>query len=150
MKTRIFLAISLLSLLFLSANTFAQNGATHYTLTIVVEGMDSSVGSLGVLVFNNNKGWPEDRFVAFRDASIPARQGTQAVKIPDLPPGNYAVALIHDTNSNHKIDKNWIGQPKEQWGMSNSLRAKFKAPAMDKALFALQGDKEIHIQLNNP
>jgi uncharacterized protein (DUF2141 family) len=144
------IAVSLSLFLFLSAHAFAQNGSTNHTLTIVVEGVDSSVGSLGVLIFNNEKGWPEDRFVAFRDLSVPAQQGTQTVKFTDLPPGNYAVALIHDSNSNHKIDKNWVGQPKEQWGMSNSLHAKLKAPPMEKALFALHDDKEIHIELNNP
>ena len=118
-----------------------------YTLTIVVEGMDSNVGNLGVLVFNNEKGWPEDRTAALKDISEPAQQGTQTMKIPGLPPGNYAVALIHDVNQNHKLEKNWIGQPKEQWGLSNNPHATIKAPPMSKALFELKGDKEIHIIL---
>lgn len=126
----------------------AQNGSTQtYTLTIVVEGMDSNVGNLGVLVFNNEKGWPEDRTAAYKDISVPAEKGTQTMKIPDLPPGKYAVALIHDVNQNHKLEKNWIGQPKEQWGLSNNPHATIKAPPMSKALFELNGDKEVHIIL---
>jgi uncharacterized protein (DUF2141 family) len=126
----------------------AQNNATNCcTLTIVVEGMDSAVGNLGVLVFNNNKGWPEDRAVALKDIAVPAVQGTQILKVPNLPPGNYAVALIHDVNQNHKLDKNWIGKPKEQWGMSNNPHATIKAPSIEKAMFELKTDKEIRIQL---
>jgi uncharacterized protein (DUF2141 family) len=128
----------------------AQSPTPSCTLTIVVEGMDSAVGNLGILVFNNPKGWPDDRTVAFRDTLIPAQQGTQTAKVADLPAGRYAVALIHDVNKNHKIDKNWIGQPKEQWGMSNNLHATIKAPSIDKAWFQVQGNTEIHIKLNNP
>jgi uncharacterized protein (DUF2141 family) len=118
-----------------------------YTLTLVVEGMDSDVGYLGVLVFNNEKGWAEDRTLALKDISVPAEKGTQTLKIPGLPPGNYAVALIHDLNKNHKLDKNWVGQPKEQWGMSNNPHATIKAPPIAKAMVELKTDKEIHIIL---
>ncbi len=119
---------------------------TH-TLTIVVEGMSSDEGNLGVLVFNNAKGWPEDRFAALKDIAIPAEKGTQTLKVPDLPPGKYAVALIHDVNKNHKLDKNFLGYPKEQWGMSNNPHATLKAPPIEKAMFSLDKDTEIHIQL---
>lgn len=56
-----------------------------FTLTIVVEGMSSDEGNLGVLVFNNAKGWPEDRTVALRDIAVSAQKGTQTLKVPDLP-----------------------------------------------------------------
>lgn len=125
---------------------FAQAPAKEYTLTITVDGMDSSEGNLGILVFNNAKGWPDDRQAALKDLIFPAQQGTQSVKV-ELPPGKYAVALIHDVNKNHKLDKNWIGMPKEQWGMSNNPHATIKAPPIEKAMFTLDGDKEIKIQL---
>jgi len=144
MRNHFFLVL----LLFLNFSLAAQNSTNHtYTLTIVVAGMDSDVGNLGVLVFNNERGWPEDRTAAYKDISVPAQQGTQTLEIPDLPPGNYAVALIHDVNQNHKLEKNWIGQPKEQWGLSNNPHATIKAPPMAKALFELSGNKEIQIVL---
>jgi uncharacterized protein (DUF2141 family) len=140
--------IALVCLLFTSVLMTAQNSTGNCcTLTIVVEGMDSAAGNLGVLVFNNGKGWPEDRTLALKDISVPAVQGTQTLKIPNLPPGNYAVALIHDVNQNHKLDRNWIGQPKEQWGMSNNPHAIIKAPPIGKAMFELKANKEIQIQL---
>ncbi len=124
----------------------AQNAA-HFTLTIVVEGMNSDAGNLGVLVFNGPKGWAEDRQVAFKDIAVPAVKGTQTLQVPDLPPGKYAIALIHDVNKNHKLDKNFIGYPKEQWGMSNNPHATLKAPPIEKAQFELNKDTEIHIKL---
>ena len=118
-----------------------------FTLTIVVDGMSSDEGNLGVLIFNGPKGWAEDRQAAFRDIAVPAVKGTQTLKVPDLPPGTYAVALIHDVNKNHKLDKNFVGYPKEQWGMSNNPHATLKAPPIEKAQFKLDKDMEIHIKL---
>ncbi|ABF40897.1 conserved hypothetical protein [Candidatus Koribacter versatilis Ellin345] len=117
------------------------------TLTIVVEGMSSDEGNLGVLVFNGPKGWAEDRQAALKDIAVPAVKGTQTLKIPDLPPGTYAVALIHDLNKNHKLDKNFVGYPKEQWGMSNNPHATLKAPPIEKSQFKLDKDMDIHIKL---
>jgi uncharacterized protein (DUF2141 family) len=134
------------AVILICAAVFAQAPAKEYTLTITVEGMDSSEGNLGILIFNNEKGWPDDRQAALKDLVYPAQQGTQSVKV-QLPAGQYAIALIHDANKNHKLDKNFIGMPKEQWGMSNNPHATVKAPAMEKAMFKLDGDQEVKIQL---
>ena len=143
------LRISLIVVFVLSVflPVFAQTSTKDFTLSIVVEGMSSDEGNLGVLVFNNAKGWPEDRQVALRDIAVPAQKGTQVLKVPDLPPGKYAVALIHDLNKNHKLDKNFLGVPKEQWGMSNNPHATIKAPPIEKAMFPVDNDTEIHIKL---
>lgn len=146
MRMRHFLLICLLVLCVLGTCARAQS-APCCTLTIVVEGMSSDVGNLGVLIFNNAKGWPEDRQAALKDIAVPAQKGTQVLKVPGLPPGKYAVALIHDLNKNHKLDKNFLGMPKEQWGMSNNPHATIKAPPIEKAMFTLDKDMEIHIQL---
>ena len=135
------------ALVLLCCAALAQSSAVKpYTLTITVEGMDSNEGNLGILIFNNSKGWAEDRQAALKDISVPAQQGTQQVKV-ELPPGQYAIALIHDVNKNHKLDKNWLGIPKEQWGMSNNPHATIKAPPIEKAMFTLDGNKEVKIQL---
>lgn len=140
------LVLTLLAAATVTAGAQRISGACC-TLTIVAEGMSSDEGNLGVLVFNNSKGWPEDRFAALRDIAVPAVKGTQILKVPDLPPGRYAVALIHDVNKNHRLDKNFIGMPKEQWGMSNNPHATVKAPPIEKAMFSIERDTEIHIKL---
>jgi uncharacterized protein (DUF2141 family) len=146
------------SVILLSSILFAQKTASpapntanpppHVcTLTIYVDGVNQQGGNIGVLLFQNDKGWPEDRFAAYKDIVEKAHPGTVVVKIPDLPPGDYAVALVHDVNMNHKVDKNWLGKPTEQWGMSNNPHALIKAPPFSKAKFTLNHDSEIHIQL---
>jgi uncharacterized protein (DUF2141 family) len=118
-----------------------------HTLTVVVENVNQDGGNIGVLVFNSTKGWPEDRFAALHDIVVPAHPGSITIKVPGLPEGDYAVAVAHDVNKNHKLDKNFLGVPKEQWGMSNNPHANIKAPSFATAKFSLTGDQEIHIKL---
>jgi len=136
----------ILTFCFVFAQTPSPLSPKEYALTIAVEGMDSTTGNLGILIFNGPNGWAENRQAALKDISTPAQSPTQKVEVK-LPAGKYAIALIHDVNVNHKLDKNWIGVPKEQWGMSNNPHATIKAPPIEKAMFTLDGDKEVKIQL---
>lgn len=117
------------------------------TLTVRVEGVNSQGGNIGVLLFTSTKGWPEDIHAAFKDVVVPAHQGVVTVKIEKIPAGIYAVAIGHDANMNHKVDKNFLGIPKEQWGMSNNPRALIKPPSFTTAQFELKGDAEIRVRM---
>jgi uncharacterized protein (DUF2141 family) len=57
----------------------------------------------------------------------------------DIPPGTYALAVIHDENMNGKLDTNWLGIPKEGYGFSNDARASLGAPAFSDASFQYDG-----------
>jgi uncharacterized protein (DUF2141 family) len=117
-------------------------------LTVYVEGVNKTGGTIGVYVFKNEKGWPESKEAAVGRVVVPAHPGTVIVDVPDLPPGDYAVGVGHDSNGNHRIDKNWLGVPTEQWGMSNNPRAVLKVPAFSRARFSLTQNADIHIQLH--
>ena len=58
--------------------------------------------------------------------------------IKHLPPGTYALALIHDENGNGKVDTNWIGMPKEGVGASNNATGTLGPPSWRDAKFELQ------------
>lgn len=137
-------ALILAMFMFCASLAFAQQ---KYTLTVQVEGVNKDGGNVGVLVFANDKGWPEDRFAALKDVVVPAHEGTVTVTIPDLPAGDYALAIGHDVNVNHKVDKNFLGIPKEQWGMSNNPHATIKPPSFAKAKITLSGNMEVHVQM---
>ena len=57
----------------------------------------------------------------------------------DIPPGTYALAVIHDENSNGKLDTNWLGIPTEGYGFSNDAKALLGAPSFAAASFAYDG-----------
>jgi uncharacterized protein (DUF2141 family) len=41
-----------------------------------------------------------------------------------VPHGEYAIAVFVDVNGNGKMDKNFLGIPKEQYGFSNNVMGK--------------------------
>lgn len=75
--------------------------AVHgHHLTVYVEGVRNSVGTIGYLVFDSKRGWPDTMADALRGDMVPARAGTTVLKVADLPAGNYGVLVIHDENGN--------------------------------------------------
>jgi uncharacterized protein (DUF2141 family) len=65
-----------------------------------------------------------------------------------LPPGEYAVGLMHDLNENGRIDKNWVGYPSEPFGFSNNFKPKLGAPSFkDCSVDLRKGSQRIEIKL---
>ena len=65
----------------------------------------------------------------------------------NLPQGIYAIALFVDSNKNLKIDKNFLGIPKEQFGFSNNAMGKLSAPSFEQAKFTVEGNTLQNIKL---
>lgn len=62
----------------------------------------------------------------------------QAQEIFQVPPGRYGVVVIHDENSNMKLDRNFFGVPKEGFGFSNNPRVVVSAPSFQAASVAVR------------
>ena len=67
--------------------------------------------------------------------------------IINLPEGIYAIALFVDVNKNLKIDKNFLGIPKEQFGFSNNAMGKLSAPSFEQAKFKVKRNTLQNIKL---
>lgn len=63
--------------------------------------------------------------------------------IPDLSTGKYAIAVFHDVNENRKLDKTWVGIPKEPYGFSGDAVAKWSAPSFVEAAFNYDGTEQV-------
>ena len=65
----------------------------------------------------------------------------------EIPDGVYAIALFIDVNGNKKLDKNFLGIPKEQFGFSNNAMGTLSAPTFEQAKFNLKGRAIQNIKL---
>ena len=64
-----------------------------------------------------------------------------------VPSGTYAIGLYIDANENEKMDTNFFGIPKEQFGFSNDAKGSFGPPSFESASFEVNQSKKIVINL---
>jgi uncharacterized protein (DUF2141 family) len=112
-----------------SAPAYAQSANAKNTCTLIVhvDGFRNQKGDVGVSLFTSPDGWPEKNDKAFLHGPHPF-SGFQTTVTLEVPPGRYGIAVIHDENSNHKLDRNFIGIPKEGFGFANNPKVFLTAP----------------------
>jgi uncharacterized protein (DUF2141 family) len=119
-------------------------------LTVKIAGLRNAKGRVDVLLFNSPKGFPDDEPNALDDdeVQIDPKTLTAEVIFRNLPPGTYAVVVLHDENMNRKLDTHFFGIPKEGYGMSMNPPKMFRTPGFDEAKFFLGPEaREIQIRL---
>jgi uncharacterized protein (DUF2141 family) len=107
-------------------------GQSLCTLQIHVTGFRNNNGTAGGVVFSSADGWPGDRSKAIVQGGFPIAN-RQATEIFQVVPGHYGVVVIHDENSNMKLDRNFFGIPKEGFGFSKNPRVSLSAPSFQAA-----------------
>lgn len=151
-QVRILLVISSCALLLgsslLGANAEANeqaNGeksvvADHDAGILIVhaQGLTSDDGNLRFVLFDSAKNFLK-RPIRAQVIEIDGRQGTWTVE--DLPFGEYAVLVHHDSDASGKMERHWYGKPKEPTGASNDAPAKFGPPKFKKAKFQLESSE---------
>lgn len=110
------------------------------TLTVEVGGLRSGEGQVLLALFRGPDGFPGAHGKAYRWTAAPIAAGRAQIELSGLPPGEYAFALVHDENGNHRLDKNWLGIPKEGFGASNDARGRFGPPKYADAKFMVTQD----------
>jgi uncharacterized protein (DUF2141 family) len=69
----------------------------------------------------------------------PAQAGAVTVTVTGIPPGTYAAQAFQDVNGNGRIDRDFLGMPKEGIGFSRDAPFRFGPPRFDDADFQLEG-----------
>ncbi len=110
-------------------------------LTVKIENISSDKGQLLIGIYNQAQGAFETGNEYTGDI-VQAHKGSMTFNYK-LPQGQYAVAVIHDSNGNRQLDKNFLGIPTEDYGFSNGI----SRPDYDKARFLLSGDTTLIIRL---
>jgi uncharacterized protein (DUF2141 family) len=112
--------------------TASAPGKPLCSLQIHVTGFRNEKGHAGGTVFSSSDGWPEATAKAVVHGGFPI-EGHQATEIFQVPAGKYGVAVIHDENSNHKLDRNFLGIPKEGFGFANNPKVLLTPPSFETA-----------------
>ena len=100
----------------------------------------TSTGTVDCALFESPEGFPTEVLRSATNVMVIKVRQTQArCDFADIPPGTYALAVIHDENMNGKLDTNLLGIPTEGYGFSNDVKASLGAPSFAAASFAYDG-----------
>jgi uncharacterized protein (DUF2141 family) len=133
----------------LSLTSVAAQAQNTSTLTIRITGARNAKGQIGVALFRDATGFPGDSSKAFRtqQVKIDPHTWTAEIVFEAIPRGVYAVSVFHDENLNGKLDKNFMGVPKEGYGASNNPRKRMGPPPFDEARFTLDQPQQL-VEIN--
>lgn len=114
-------------------------------LTVKISGKISKKGNIKVNLYN-----PKVKFLkeSYKVIKILAKDFKGEATFTKIPKGNYAIFVEHDENNNDKLDKNFIGMPKEAMGCSNGAKGgMFGPPKFKEAQFKVQRDTTVFVKI---
>ncbi len=135
----------LLLSLFSSPSIVWSDGGSTGRIEVLVDGVRSADGVVGVALFNAKKGFPDNRAMAIEGQSVPAGSRCKVI-FENVPYGVYAVSVMHDENGNGRMDKGFLGIPKEGFGVSNNPEIKMGPPSFAESRFDLH-NKELNLNI---
>jgi uncharacterized protein (DUF2141 family) len=118
----------------------AFTGAQCPGIHVKILNIRNSRGTVACALFDSAQGFPEEYLrMATNVMIIKVRKDQARCDFEDIPPGTYAMAVVHDENMNGKLDTNFLGIPREGYGFSNDAKGPLGAPPFSAASFPYNG-----------
>jgi uncharacterized protein (DUF2141 family) len=114
----------------------AASSQTATTVSITITGLRNTNGIVQACLTSAPRHFPNcDRDPHSHRLSIHAASN-MVLEFDDVPPGTYAVALLHDENGNGRVDR-MLMIPREGFGFSRDAPVRMGPPHFADASFAL-------------
>ena len=120
-------------ILILGSLTYAQSGK----IIVEIQEFKNTKGLARIVLFNQSEGFPSEYQFGIKSKSLNLDSTVISAVFDSVDYGEYALSVLHDENKNGKIDTNFIGIPREGYGVSNNINPKLRAPLFDEAMFLL-------------
>lgn len=135
------LSIFIISILFAASTPMlmARKAAETVDIRIDITGLRNSKGSILVGIWKDKADFPDQAKAYKKDkASINGNRSNLIFR--GIPPGSYAIAVIHDENDNRKQDKSLFGFPEEGFGFSNNPKIKNGPATFEESRFVVASE----------
>jgi len=137
-----------LVLIILLLSSFNSKMDVAFHLTIEVDGLRNSNGIVLFALYNRDDSFPDEHYKkCIKKLTCKIIEESSTVTFESLPEGKYAISILHDENSDGKINRGLI-LPKEGIGFSNYESIGFSnRPAFQKASFNLNSDMKLKVKI---
>ena len=102
-------------------------------VNVTVNGLRNAKGFIRACITPNPKEFPDCGHGAARKVSVAATNGA-TLSFPNLPAGRYAISILHDENSDGRMNKTLM-LPKEGFGFSRDAPVRLGPPSFGSAAF---------------
>lgn len=115
------------------------NSSNSNAIRVTVVGLHSNDGEVYCALYSSADGFPDGFTKAAKKTTAKITNEQAVCEFSAVAPGVYAISAYQDENSNGKLDRNFMGMPKEGVGASNDAKASFGPPKFDDARFSYKG-----------
>lgn len=120
----------------IGATAPAGAGVSAATVTVAVTDLRSAKGQILACLTTRADAFPDcEKDPLARKLKVPATAEVH-LDFGTVPPGQYAVSLVHDENGNGKLDTRLM-IPREGYGFSRDAPVHMGPPKFDRAAFAV-------------
>lgn len=127
--------------LVLTSMTIKAQEAQGVTVKVTIENVLSDEGEIIAALHTS------DTFMkgpGIQNKSINATTGEVTITFSDVEPGTFALMIMHDKNSNQRMDFEPSGMPKESYATSGEMS--FGPPSFDGSKFEVE-DKDLEFKI---
>jgi uncharacterized protein (DUF2141 family) len=118
----------------LAFGVYGQQEVSSKKLSVKISNIQNKGKTLYVGIYRAGDKFPEfDKF--WKNIKVTTTSNEMTVDF-EVPYGEYAVAVSHDLNGNDKLDKNFVGYPKEPFGFSNNFKPRLSNPDFSDCKFS--------------
>lgn len=112
-----------------------------------ISNFENDKGVCRACIFNSAASFKGESGNPVQCIQVPITNNRTQVQFENVPAGNYAIFLFHDTNKNNKMDKNFMGIPKEGYGASLNKLPFASAPTFDENKFSVSNGTTVRLSI---
>ncbi|MEM9925433.1 MAG: DUF2141 domain-containing protein [Cyanobacteria bacterium P01_D01_bin.50] len=149
LKNKLSVGILLISIIGNLVFLPSAEGSANSNLAVTIKGLKNQKGQVCFSLFSSSRGFPSSNKRALQAKCVKLGDASAKLNIPSLKAGTYAIAIFHDSNGDGKLNRNYLGIPKEGFGFSRNPRVITGPPKFgDSAVFVAGFSTDIQINVN--
>jgi uncharacterized protein (DUF2141 family) len=125
--------------------------AQQSSITVNISGVRAQKGNIVVCLWKQqDKDFPICSDTAsFQHITVKVTASTVTATFQNVPYGEYAISAFHDENQDGKLNRGFMGRPKEGIALSNMDPSKGDRgrPSFERSKFTVNGAKTLNISL---
>ncbi len=117
------------------------------TIAVVANGLAHTNGEVRMALFAVSEGFPGEPEKALQSGKAKVEGDVATYVFEPVPCGRYAVSVFHDEDGDGEMKRDWLGRPKEGWGVTHDATGRFGPPSFEDASFDADAPR-VQVSLN--